>query len=178
MKAVHIMPALLLQKPSKTSKSRDHVKALERRLDLWHEGKIRELLEEAETLQSRLPKPSEKRDIASISKRFKDLMQRGNVNGAMKLLTNNMGGGVLPLNDDTLRLLQLKHPTGKAADENTILQGPEKKINHIVYEYSLRNNRRIQCIASCSNNQGRFRTIWSRCGRLEKTANLKSVWRK
>ena len=57
-------------------------------------------------------------------------MQRGNVNGAMKLLTNNMGG----LNDDTLRLLQLKHPTGKAADENTILQGPEKKINPIVYE--------------------------------------------
>ena len=60
MKAVHIMPALLFQNPSKTSKSRDHVKALERRLDLWHKGKIRELLEEAETLQPCLPKPSEK----------------------------------------------------------------------------------------------------------------------
>ena len=31
LKALHVMPALLLQKPSKTSKSKDHLKSLERR---------------------------------------------------------------------------------------------------------------------------------------------------
>ena len=32
LKAVHVMPALLLQKPSKSSKSKDHHAALEKRL--------------------------------------------------------------------------------------------------------------------------------------------------
>ena len=32
LKALHVMPALLLQKPSKNSKSKDHLKSLERRL--------------------------------------------------------------------------------------------------------------------------------------------------
>ena len=34
LKAVHVIPALLLQKPSKSSKSKDHHAALERRLML------------------------------------------------------------------------------------------------------------------------------------------------
>ena len=32
LKAVHVMPALLLQKPSKSSKSKDHHAVLEKRL--------------------------------------------------------------------------------------------------------------------------------------------------
>ena len=35
MYALHVMPALLLQKPSKSSKSKDHVDALKRRLGKW-----------------------------------------------------------------------------------------------------------------------------------------------
>ena len=38
MKAVHVMPALLLRKPSKTSKANHHLKVLERRLRLWEEN--------------------------------------------------------------------------------------------------------------------------------------------
>ena len=34
-KAIHVKPSLLLQKSSKTSKSKDHTKALERRITLW-----------------------------------------------------------------------------------------------------------------------------------------------
>ena len=47
------MPVLLLQKPSKSSKSKDH-HALERRLNLWEEGKIEELLYEGQTIQEKL----------------------------------------------------------------------------------------------------------------------------
>ena len=34
LKAIHIMPALLLKKSSKTSKAKDHLRALQRRLRL------------------------------------------------------------------------------------------------------------------------------------------------
>ena len=41
--ASHVMPSLLLQKPSTTSKVKYHLKALERRIDLWINGNIDEL---------------------------------------------------------------------------------------------------------------------------------------
>ena len=35
LKALHVMPAFLLQKPSKNSKSTDHQKSLKRRFQIW-----------------------------------------------------------------------------------------------------------------------------------------------
>ena len=134
MKAVHIMPALLLQKPSSSSKSKDHVRALERRMEMWHKGQIDLLMNEAETLQSRLPKIEGKRDIASTSKRFQAQMEKGNINAAIRIVTNNMGGGILPLNDETLSLLEQKHPEGREVNEDFILQGPISTVNPIVYD--------------------------------------------
>ena len=55
LKAVHVMPALHLQKPSETSKAKNHLKALERRLRLWEEGSITGLVNESKTIQDRLP---------------------------------------------------------------------------------------------------------------------------
>ena len=40
LKAVLVMSALLFQKPSATSKAKDHTAALARQLTLWHEGNI------------------------------------------------------------------------------------------------------------------------------------------
>ena len=81
-KAVHVMPALLLQKPSKSSKSKDHHADLERRLKLWEEGKIEELLYEGQTTQERMKSPDSSMTIAKISMKFRVLMSKGNVNGA------------------------------------------------------------------------------------------------
>ena len=75
------MPVLLLQKPSKSSKSKDH-HALERRLNLWEEGKIEELLYEGQTIQERMKSPDSSMTIAKISMKFRVLMSKGNVNGA------------------------------------------------------------------------------------------------
>ena len=44
-----MIPALLLQKPSKSSKSKEHLEALTRRVSLRNEGKIDELLYEGQT---------------------------------------------------------------------------------------------------------------------------------
>ena len=38
MKAITVMPILLLQKPSRTSKSKDHSTHLQRRMELWLDG--------------------------------------------------------------------------------------------------------------------------------------------
>ena len=40
LKKIYVTSALLLQKPSRKSKARDHLVALERRLKLWEEIKI------------------------------------------------------------------------------------------------------------------------------------------
>ena len=134
MRAIHVMPALLLQKPSKRSKSKEHVEALERRLESWKKGDLLKLFEEAEAIQSRLPIDNGKRDMAATSRRFKELMQKGNVNGAIKLLTNNMKGGILPLNEQTMELLRTKHPEGNAASEDALLHGEIKIVQPIIYE--------------------------------------------
>ena len=83
LKAVHVMPALLLQKPSRKSKARDHLIALERRLKLWGEGNINELLDESKEIQERLPSTNTPMNLQKISMKFKHLMQKGNVNGAL-----------------------------------------------------------------------------------------------
>ena len=49
-----VMPALLLQKPSATSKAKDHNSCLSRRLDLWREERIPELVAEVTTIQKHL----------------------------------------------------------------------------------------------------------------------------
>ena len=88
LKAVHVMPALVLHKPSKSSKSKDHHAALERRLKLWDEGKIEELLYKGQTIQEKLKSPDSSMAIAKISMKFRILMSKGNVNGALKVLTH------------------------------------------------------------------------------------------
>ena len=69
-KAIMIMPNLLLQKPSKNSKAKDHLKALERRLESWISGDLLELLKEAETIQKSLRSKKTSTNMAKISKRF------------------------------------------------------------------------------------------------------------
>ena len=48
------MPNLLLQKPLKNSKAKDHLKALERHLESWISDDLLELLKEAQTIQQSL----------------------------------------------------------------------------------------------------------------------------
>ena len=80
-KAIHIMPSLLLQKPSKTSKAKDHLKALERGIDLWSKGKIDELLFEGETIQLHLHHiNTPKKSIGELSKKFALLIIKENGN--------------------------------------------------------------------------------------------------
>ena len=60
------MPVLLQQKPSKTSKAKDHLKGLERRLRLWGERNITEHVTEGKTIQDRLPSTNSQMNIEKL----------------------------------------------------------------------------------------------------------------
>ena len=101
IKAIHAMPSLLLQKPNKNSKATYNVVILERRLELLENGNIIELLNEGKLTQERSPTGERSKDIAKISVTFKELMQKDNINGLLKLLTNKISNGILPLTKET-----------------------------------------------------------------------------
>ena len=67
---------------------------------------------EGKTMQERLKSPDNSM-ITKISIKFKLLMSKGNVNGVLKLLTNNMSNEILPLTDATLQLLKQKYPESR-----------------------------------------------------------------
>ena len=50
LKAIHVMQPLFLQEPSRNSKAQNHLIALERRLKLWDEGNINELLDKSKVM--------------------------------------------------------------------------------------------------------------------------------
>ena len=134
LKAVHVMSALLLQKPSKSSKAKDHLQALERRIKLRDEGNIEGLLYEGMAIQQRLRSDEEGMTIAKISLKFKNLMNKGNVNGALKLLTDNMHSGILPVNKERLELLVQKHPQPRELSLDILIQGPTRPIHPVAYD--------------------------------------------
>ena len=134
LKALMIMPSLLLQKPSSKSKTKDHSAALKRRMALWDEGNIDELIHEGETIQKHLKSNKTSRSIDDISKEFVKKMSKGNINGAIKLLTNQMENGILPLNDETLNMLKQKHPESQAAHEDVLLTDIPELIHSVRYE--------------------------------------------
>ena len=69
---------------------RDHLDALERRLQLCEKREIKSLLLEPETLQQMLKSNKDPKNIADVSKIFSKLMGKQNINGTLKLFTNNM----------------------------------------------------------------------------------------
>ena len=60
-------------------------------------------------------------------------MQQGNINGAIKLLTNNSKNRVLPLNEKALELLR-KHPKASPTTESILLTDDIEKVHPIKFE--------------------------------------------
>ena len=56
VKASMVLPTLILQRPHQTSRAKDHVKCLSRRMPAWRLGLIDELGREDRTIQQCLPK--------------------------------------------------------------------------------------------------------------------------
>jgi len=134
--ALMIMPALLMQKPFAKSKSRDHVAALKRRLEMWQSGDIIALLREGITIQKRMVSSRSKASGQQTRRQFSVLMRQGKVNQAIRLLSNkDTSSGVLDLNDSTMKEIHEKHPEGKAADSRALLMGPiDQSVHSVVFD--------------------------------------------
>ena len=128
------MPSLLLQKPSQKSKLKDHLRALERRLELWELGEVMELLKESDTIQKNMKATNKTTSINEISGKFTREMRKGNIHNAMKLLTNNLKNGVLPLNKKTLEQLKQKYPQRRDADPEIMLPDKPEEIHPIKFD--------------------------------------------
>ena len=87
-----IMPALLLQKPSKKSSSKLNTAYLNKRLNLWEEGNFDELMKEMRAIQltHQRERPSTHDNPDNLAKSFAKLMMQGKVNAALRLLDRHL----------------------------------------------------------------------------------------
>lgn len=123
---VLVLPNLLLQKPSGSSKTADHRKLLEERLECWESGKLDELIKDGLTIQRKLLQSSRKQP--SVSQLFVRHMLNGKLNAATRLLETEGSGGILPLSNTVIETLKEKHPPAAPATKNSLLHGPVEEV--------------------------------------------------
>lgn len=87
LKAATLLPILLLQKPTRKSKARDHITCLERRLCSWLKGDLVELLREGRTIQQRINKASPSMSNEHLARSFANMMFQGKTKAALRLLS-------------------------------------------------------------------------------------------
>ncbi len=114
LKAVFVLLAVGLQKPNPKSKAKDHQDALSKRLALWKDGEISKLIREGRIIQSRIGKfkGSNHPDKAKV---FAKLVLEGQINSALRFLSETSNGGVLTLTDDVMTQVKQKHPESQPA---------------------------------------------------------------
>ena len=92
-KAATILPILSLQRPHANSTAKEHV-----RLIAWRDGDINALVLEGRAFQRSHQKRSTNKDTDAKSARiFSRLMKQGKVKAALRVLSNNSSGRILPL---------------------------------------------------------------------------------
>ena len=144
LKATVIMPILLLQKPHRRSKTKDHITCLERRLQVWKEGNLNELTLEGRTIQSRLSKFDKSMATQNLSCSFANLMFEGKTKAALDLLSHAEKGGILHLHDSSdssdpdspsvRDILINKHPQGQRAHPQCIVHAPAEETHSVVFD--------------------------------------------
>ena len=106
LKTLIIMPGLLLQKIYLNSKSKENFEKLKRRLSLWKNGQLDQLMFEGKTIQERLQ--NNNRATTNTNKEalsFTRLIEEGKVNKATKILKKANNGRILPFSDETFEIL-------------------------------------------------------------------------
>ena len=158
LKAAIVLLATALQKPSVKSKAKDHKECLEKRLALWKEGEVESLLREGRSIQKRLAK-AKRTEPPNKAKIFAKLVMEGQINSALRYLSEADCDGVLPLTDDVMRQLQEKHPEAQEAKLGSLLFGPFEEVPRFVISADRWRNDTRDSIA----NQGLRRPFRSGC---------------
>jgi hypothetical protein len=146
-KAAIVCCVLLLRRPHGRSKAHDHVKCLERRMTLWKDGSVDELMFEGKSIQQCLTRYSGRHsptNLMNSSRVFANLMFRGKVREAIKLLTAEEHHTVLHVGDSiqssddctVLDILMQKHPQRQPiARDSLVGVGEDPPFVHpVIYE--------------------------------------------
>ncbi|CAB3984705.1 Hypothetical predicted protein, partial [Paramuricea clavata] len=128
LKAAIVLLATALQKPSVKSKAKDHKECLEKRLALWKEGEVESLLREGRSIQKRVAK-AKRTEPPNKAKIFAKLVMEGQINSALRYLSEADCDVVLPLTDNVMRQLQEKHPKAQEAKLGSLLFGPFEEVH-------------------------------------------------
>ena len=143
-KAVCVMCHLLLQKPNDSKILKNHSEHLRRRLDMWRSGRVLELFDECQCIQSHMPSRhsgmarhgGEKSDVT-----FSNLVLSGKMHSAIRYLSESPGGVLMmddPVDsesDRTVRdVLLEKHPEPLQPDPSALLEGDPLDVNPILFE--------------------------------------------
>ena len=134
LSAMMVMPTLILQRTSSKCKSSEIKEHVKRRLDVWRNQGIDELLMECRSIQKRLTTSNVQSKNTDIAKKFANFMIHGKVNSAMRLLEENATGGVLDLTDETMQSLRNKHPDRQPINDVMMLHGPIFKVDKVIYD--------------------------------------------
>ena len=144
LKSATILPILLLQKPHKASKTKEHITCLERRLKKWKEGNLNDLVLEGRAIQQRLPKTNSSKAKEKLARSFANLMFAGKCKAALDLLSRGDKGGILHLDDPSdpnttgspsvRDVLVSKHPTGQRANAHCILTSTPSETHPVIFE--------------------------------------------
>ena len=142
LKAAMVMTQLLLQQPVGCQNVREHRQHLERRLGLWEQGDVNNLMIEARTVQAQLKQrnhSSKSRHKAQDdARRFAKLVHEGKVGSSLRMLSDDTAKGVhmldTEINGKSVReILSDKHPPAEPIQNSAVMPGEPPAPPHPTY---------------------------------------------
>ena len=124
LKVAIVLLALCLQKPGHKSKSKDDQDCLAKRLVSWKKGEVDTLLREGRMIQRSLRNSRRATDPPNKAEIFANLVMTGQINYALRYLSDDQIGGILPLSDDVMEQLKEKDPEPQDVQLGSLLFGP------------------------------------------------------
>ena len=133
MKALRVLPTFLPQKTSFTSKLKDNIETLKRRLDQWKDDQIKKLLAKGKNIQERPFKDNAKNQSSDRKVTlFTWFMKDGKVNKALKFLESLNKRGTLPLTEEIMEVLLEKHPKASGASNDILIKEEIEYVNLLI----------------------------------------------
>ena len=134
LKAFMVLPSLILQKPSSTSKSKKHSAAIERRLALWKQGDLNLLMKEVRFIQEKFVSSRKAKSVEDITRIFARLVMQGKITAAIKLLDQERSTALVTPSRKVLEELEKKHPSAAEIREECLLNGPTDQIPPNIFD--------------------------------------------
>ena len=135
LKMTMVMPAILLQKPSRKSTAKQHGAYLNKRMTQWENGNFNELMIEARSIQKSLSQvPKSKHDTPEhIAKTFAKLMMQGKVHAALRLLDRQESLGVAKMSEEMMNDLRNLHPEAREAADEILMEGEVPFFDPVIF---------------------------------------------